>query len=84
MSLIEIEIEKQREIVKPDQQILGFKLSKVARLGPEAPNDCNRDIGILGKNADGRATHRRKFRSANSRLLLFQDAATFANDQLIA
>ncbi len=49
---IEIEIEKQREIVKPAQQILGFKLDEAAGLGPKPRDDANRDVGVFGKDAE--------------------------------
>ena len=50
-ALVEIEIEKQGQIGKVDQQIFCFELFESARFGPQPLGDAKRYVGVLGKNA---------------------------------
>ena len=49
-ALPEIEIEQEREIEQPAQQVFGFKVLKTAGRRPEARGNADRDVRVLGKN----------------------------------
>ncbi len=50
-ALFEIAFEQQRQIEQLSQQVVGLEILKSARRGPQARDDANRNVRVLGKDS---------------------------------